>query len=128
MISPAMFGRFVEPKMRMEARVFSGRLAYHMDGPGQRPHLPELLAMQGLRAIQWVPGAGNPGTLSPRWDELYARITGAGKKVCLGGVPFDPEGIRRLLAKFPPGSFFIPLTLSGRREAEELLELAEQKW
>ncbi len=124
MIGPEMFERFVRPSLERDAEQFAGRVVYHLDGPGQLVHLDSLLAMEGVHAIQWVPGAGNKDTLDPKHDELYRRILDAGKKIALGGVPFDLDRLGELFGKFPAEAFFCPMTLSSREEAEQVLKLA----
>jgi len=50
---------------------------YHLDGKGEIPHLDQLLALDRLRGIQWVPGAGAPDP--EEWPELLKRIRDGGK-------------------------------------------------
>jgi hypothetical protein len=60
MISPAMFREFVQPYLREQCR----RLDYsvfHLDGPPCLQHLEPLMEINELQAIQWQPGAGQPG-------------------------------------------------------------------
>ena len=58
MISPAMFERFVIPDLTTCCAHLDHGF-YHLDGPGQIPHVDLLLEMPRLRGIQWIPGAGN---------------------------------------------------------------------
>ena len=124
MISPAMFAEFVLPMVEREAERFGGRLAFHLDGPGQLPHVEQLCGVEGLRAIQWVSGAGNPGGLDECWYDLYRRIIDSGRKICLTGAP-GPEPLRKLFQTFPKRAFLVPMVLKGRAEAEEVLRLRE---
>ena len=67
---------------------------YHLDGPGQIPHLDILLEIPELDGIQWVPGAGNPGTGSAEWFPMYRRIQEKGKLLILQGMAKeDVEGV-----------------------------------
>lgn len=77
MISPEMFAQFVRPELAATCRRLA-RTVYHLDGPGQLPHLEQLCAMADLDGIQWVPGAGVPGCA--HWPEVYRQIHAAGKK------------------------------------------------
>ena len=54
MISPQMFGRFVLPELAASCRRL-GNPAYHLDGPGEIPHVDMLLSIPELRAMQYVP-------------------------------------------------------------------------
>lgn len=77
MISPDMFAEFVRPELEATCRRLA-RSVYHLDGPGQLPHLDQLCAMEDLDGIQWVPGAGVPDCR--HWPEVYRKIRAAGKK------------------------------------------------
>ena len=78
MISPQMFGRFVLPELAASCRRL-GNPAYHLDGPGEIPHVDMLLSIPELRAIQYVP------TVSARdatkYPDLYRRIRRGGKLI-----------------------------------------------
>lgn len=78
MIGPDMFQTFTAPELASSAdRMYNA--VYHMDGMGQIPHLEELLSIDGIKGIQWVPGAGEPEKRN--WDELLTRILESGKKL-----------------------------------------------
>lgn len=76
MISPRMFERFVIPDLVACCQHLSHGF-YHLDGPGQIPHLDLLLSIERLRGIQWVPGDGNPP--QHEWLDLLGRIVDGGK-------------------------------------------------
>ena len=59
MISPAMFKTFVAPDLSSSADRLHNAV-YHLDGIGEIPHLDTILAMEGVKGVQWVPGAGDP--------------------------------------------------------------------
>ena len=123
MISPDAFDMLVRPSLEWEAKKYDGRIVYHMDGPGQMPHLPSLLSIEGIHAIQWVPGAGNPGTMDEKWYPLYKQIIDSGKKICLGGAGKNPEAIRRLFSQFPKETFFMPFTAKDKDDEESILRI-----
>jgi 5-methyltetrahydrofolate--homocysteine methyltransferase len=86
MISPAMFGRFVMPDIvACCERLDHG--FYHLDGPGEIPHLDQLLSIPRLRGVQWIPGDGN--SPAAEWLDLLQRII-AGGKLCQ--IFCTPEG------------------------------------
>lgn len=76
MIGPTMFDEFVKPELAASCRKLVNGF-YHLDGPGQLPHLDSLLAIPQLRGVQWVPGAGQKA--QHEWPEVYERIRAAGK-------------------------------------------------
>lgn len=91
MIGPEMFREFVRPELAACCRRLANPF-YHLDGPGQLPHLDYLLEIPELKGVQWVPGAGAPPVTE--WPEVYRRIRAAGKRV---QIFLDPAaGLRTL--------------------------------
>lgn len=86
MIGPEMFDEFVKPELEAGINRL-GRAFYHLDGPGQLPHLDSLLTIEQLDGVQWIPGTGNPDCA--HWPEVYRKIHAAGKKIQLIDVRFD---------------------------------------
>jgi 5-methyltetrahydrofolate--homocysteine methyltransferase len=81
MIGPEMFNTFVYYDLASCAALLE-RPFYHMDGIGELKHLDSLLSIDGIKGIQWVPGAGEPETRD--WSEVFGKISGAGKKIMVG--------------------------------------------
>jgi 5-methyltetrahydrofolate--homocysteine methyltransferase len=82
MISPQMFERFVLPSLdRVSREVGCG--IYHLDGPGEIPHLDMLLSLEHVHAIQWT-ALPQGNVIQDFADELsldiYRRTLAAGKK------------------------------------------------
>jgi hypothetical protein len=92
MIGPDMFDEFVRPEL-VASCLRLGNPFYHMDGPGQIPHLDSLLSIPELKGVQWVPGAGQPGPHG--WPEIYERIREKGRFCHVVG---HDGGIRNLEA------------------------------
>jgi len=86
MISPQMFDEFAKPELQATCARLP-RAFYHLDGPGQLPHLDSVLTLDHLHGVQWVPGAGN----SPcdQWPDVYRKIHAAGKKMQIIDGGFD---------------------------------------
>jgi 5-methyltetrahydrofolate--homocysteine methyltransferase len=78
MIGPDMFQSFVRGDLSRTAAALD-RPFYHLDGIGELKHLDSLLAIDAVKGIQWIPGAGEPETRD--WSEVYAKISRAGKKI-----------------------------------------------
>lgn len=78
MISPEMFGEFVMPDLVACCEHLEYPF-YHLDGPGQIAHVDQLLSIENLRGIQWIPGDGQPQ--AEDWPELLGRILEAGRLV-----------------------------------------------
>jgi len=124
MISPDMFKEFVVADLQQQCRYLEHSI-YHWDGPGQLSHLELLLDIPELNGIQWVPGAGQPGTESPKWFPLYRRIQEKGKLLVLQGVPADK--IEGLLKEISAKGLLITTWVQTEDEAKDLLEKAK-KW
>ncbi len=86
MVGPDQFRRFVLPALEEELAALDHSI-YHLDGPDALRHLDDLLALERLDAIQWVPGAGRPPHKG--WLELLKRIVGAGKSVIVYCAPAE---------------------------------------
>lgn len=59
MIGPDMFDEFVKPELAASCKKLVNGF-YHLDGPGELPHLDSLLTIPELKGVQWVPEAGEP--------------------------------------------------------------------
>lgn len=101
MIGPEMFDTFVAPELASSAARLTNAV-YHMDGIGQIPHLDSLLAIDGIKGLQWQPGAGEPE--KQNWDDILARILASGKKLIFRAQRADGRPID--LAKDPGQLYF----------------------
>ena len=82
------------------------------------------LAQVGLSALQWTPGAGQPGMGAREWLEIYRRARRAGKSLLLLGV--DRKDVRPLIEALGPEGVLIGTAASSQEEGEELLRAAQQ--
>ena len=125
MISPAMFGEFMVPVLdEMSARL--DHCMYHWDGPGALPHHDHLLGIEGIDALQWVPGAGAEPICDPKWWPMYHKTIEAGKKLILWNLP-DKDTLLRLKKEFGEGlrQILFKARVKSVEEAEALLRAAE---
>ena len=123
MLSPEMFGEFVLPDLRFQTE-FMDRAIYHLDGPGELPHVDQLLSLPRLNAIQWTSGDGNPPLEDPCWYDLYARIQAAGKGIILLGI--SPEGFEKLVPHIRRTGLFVTMDVKDEQEAKEIIRMAEK--
>ena len=86
MIGNPMFREFVLPTLRRDVERLAHSI-YHLDGVGELRHLDDVLALEALEAVQWVPGDGQPG--AGHWIDVYRRIAAAGKGMWIVGGPKD---------------------------------------
>lgn len=89
MIGPDMFDEFVKPELAATCKRLTNPF-YHLDGPGQIPHLPSLLEIEELKGVQWIPGDGSPPM--SEWPDIYRTINGGGKLIQV----FDHGGLQVL--------------------------------
>ena len=118
MISAKMFEKFVAPYLSEQCRQLD-HTVYHWDGPCALQHEGPLLAIKELDAIQWTPGAGEPGVGDKMWWPLYHRVRKAGKSLMLRGV--TPDEARALVEEFGPEGLDMTVTVSSEEEADELV-------
>jgi 5-methyltetrahydrofolate--homocysteine methyltransferase len=90
MIGPEMFDEFVKPELVAACQRLDHPF-YHLDGPGQLPHLDSLLEIRALCGIQWVFGAGNEP--ARKWLDVYDKIHAAGKRIQLLGDADDLDAV-----------------------------------
>ena len=119
MISTKMFDEFVKPELAKTCQKLDNPF-YHLDGPGQLPHLDSLLSIKELKGVQWVPGDGNPGLT--QWPEVYRKIRKAGKLIQLWG-DFKTLDILTEQLGSPKGIvMMIGASISQEEEAKALLK------
>ncbi len=116
MIGPDMFDMFVAPELDSSAKRVKNAV-YHLDGVGEIPHLDKLLAMDGVKGIQWVPGDGEPSLKN--WDELLGRILASGKKLLSWAQ--KPDGRPIDIAK-NPGQLYCGTRGFGQDKLQEARE------
>ena len=69
-ISPEMFRRFAMEEAEREAAFFDYSV-WHLDGTGEFVHLPDILSIGNIRAIQWVDEKfRNPAEFSHIWKKV----------------------------------------------------------
>ncbi len=85
MISPAMFDEFVAPALSGQCDWLDFAM-FHLDGTQSIPHLPTLLGIAGLDAVEFTPQTGVEGGGHERWWPMYRQILTAGKSVQAVGV------------------------------------------
>lgn len=96
-----MFSEFISPELKQSCKRLSHSI-FHLDGVGELAHLDNLLAINELDAIQWVPGEGKAPC--DEWPWVYQKIKGSGKLMQVVSYDFNrlnkiihfldgPEGI-----------------------------------
>ena len=122
MISPGMFEEFALPYLAEQCERLDYTV-YHLDGVEAIKHLDLILSIPGLNALQWTPGANQPGLSDPRWLDIYRRARKAGKSLLLLGV--DKKDAPRLVEELGPEGLLIGTSAGSQEEGEALLRAAE---
>ena len=123
MISVEDYRRFVQPFIREQCRKIDYTL-YHLDGVGALHHLPALLEVEELNAIQWTPGVGEPQGGSPKWYDLYKRILAAGKSIMACWVTLDE--LRPLLDNIGVNGVHLEMDFHNEDEVEQAVRIVEE--
>lgn len=121
MISPRYFRKFGQPYLREQCQKLDYSM-YHLDGVAALRHLPALLEIEELDAIQWTPGVGQPQGGDPSWFELYRRIRAAGKAVMASWV--EVSELQPLLDAIGPQGVHLLMHFENEREIDAALEIA----
>ena len=116
MIGPEHFRRWVLPALEEEA-AYLDHTVYHLDGPAALVHLDDILAIEGLDVIQWVPGAGQLAQIG--WLDLLHRIQDAGKGLYLYG---SPDEIKVFHKELRPERVIYDTWAGSPAEADALLK------
>ena len=117
------YRRFVQPFIREQCRRLDYTL-YHLDGVGALHHLPALLEIEELNAIQWTPGVGEPQGGSPKWYDLYRRILAAGKSIMACWVTLDE--LRPLLDNIGINGVHLEMDFHNEDEVEQAVRIVEE--
>ncbi len=123
MISVEDYRRFVQPFIRQQCQKIDYTL-YHLDGVGAMHHLPALLEIEELNAIQWTPGVGEPQGGSPKWYDLYKKILAGGKSIMACWVTLDE--LRPLLDNIGGDGVHIEMDFHNEDEVEKALRIVEE--
>jgi len=120
MISPEMFREFFLPDLRAQYE-FLDHGCYHLDGPDAICHVDALLELEDLRAVQWVPGAGNPEPIE--WIPLLRKIQEAGRALVLH---VRAEDVPRALRELRPEGLMMKTSCASEEEGRELVRYVEK--
>lgn len=122
MISPGMFKEFVLPPLQRQCAWLDHSM-FHLDGPNCICHLDHLLSIEPLDAVQWSPGAGQPGPGDPKWYGLYERVLNGGKSLQILGI--SPEEARRIFDRFGSRGIYLSVQVTSEREALDMMALRQ---
>jgi len=119
-ISPDSFRAFCIPYLHDMVAAMDYAL-FHVDGIGMINHLPHLLQIQALKAIQWQPGAGHE-RLSD-WYGLIESVLRAHKSVQVFG---KAEEVAPLVKAVGARGLLVTVTDATHEKMQRLLEVFPQ--
>jgi hypothetical protein len=122
LLSPELSRKYVIPALREEA-AFLDHCVYHLDGPGCLPHLDDILAIDDIDVIQWVPGAGQRPM--HEWMDVLKRCQAAGKGLQLYDIT-SLDTVTRLARELKPEGLMYCLDLPTREEALRAIQWLER--
>jgi len=96
LLSPDLFRQFVLPALEEEAE-YLDRSCFHLDGKDALNHLDDILSIDALDAVQWVPGDGAKPQIE--WPEVLHKIQDAGKIIILYVTMDD---VKRIHGEYDP--------------------------
>ncbi len=121
MISPECFQEFIMPELKMQTD-WMDRSLYHFDGIEQLRHLPALLSIQKLDAIQWTCVEGQPSPLE--YIPYLREIQKAGKKLVIRYN--NLAEIEILLEQLSSKGLLIVTRAPSEDEAKRIIKVAEK--
>ena len=113
---------FVQPFIREQCQKIDYTL-YHLDGVGAMHHLPALLEIEELNAIQWTPGVGQPQGGSSKWYDLYRQILEGGKSIMACWVTLDE--LRPLLDNVGGDGIHLEMDFHNEQEVEQAMKIVD---
>jgi 5-methyltetrahydrofolate--homocysteine methyltransferase len=127
LISPEMFREYVQPSLRKQCRNLDHSL-YHLDGPDAIKHVPALMEIEELDALQWTCGAGKPDGGCEKWYPIYDQVREAGKGLWIqlydGGASAWAESAKRLVKRYgKTGMYFLFPQFASLEEAKKMANL-----
>jgi len=123
MISEDDFRRFVLPYLREQCRKIDYTL-YHLDGVDAIRHLDAVLEIDGLNAVQWTPGVGQPQGGDPQWFWLYKKILAKGKSVMANWVTLDE--LEPLLDNAGNQGLHVNIDFKTEKDIDAALKIADK--
>ena len=131
LMSPEQFTEFVIPSLEKQCEGLDNTL-FHLDGPECLRHLPALMKIEKLSALQYTPGARNARGGDPQWDPVYRAAKEAGKGVWVALDEYAPEDAvacaDRLVRTLGGRGFYFQFPRMTNRQAQDLLLKAEREW
>ena len=130
-MSPRQFQEFFIPSLSYLCGKLDYTL-YHLDGPDAIKHLPAILSVKDLDAIQWTPGAGKPDGGSEDWYPIYDMVKKSGKSLWISIDEGDfGDWVRKadkIVKRYGADGLYLLFPVMDLEPARELIKKAEMDW
>jgi len=126
LMSPEHFRALVVPSLRKQCSHLSNSM-FHLDGPDAIKHLPALMEIEQLNALQWTSGAGNSASTDECWYPIFDQVAAAGKSIWLdvGGDAYEViEKARKFVKRYGNKSLYLLLWDMNREDAAIVMKEA----
>ena len=131
MISPQQYRRFVLPSLKRQIKRLDHSI-YHLDGVDAIRHLPAIMEIEELDALQWTAGAGKPDGASSQWYQIYDQVAAAHK--CLWVQIYDGtvndwiKSADQFINRYGTKACYLLFPEMSQQEAEILIDFAQSHW
>ena len=124
LLSPLQFNEFVVPSLRSQCRQLDQSL-YHLDGPDAIKHVPALMEIKELDALQWTCGAAQPDGAHDRWLPIYDQVKEAGKALWImlydGSADDWLAGAEKLIKRYGTDGLYLNFPVMNQADANHIL-------
>jgi hypothetical protein len=117
-ISPEAFRECFVPALKKQAE-FLDFAIYHLDGVGAFHLVDEICQIEGINAIQVLPGAGKPSPL--HYLDILKRVQRLGKRL---HISIPPEEVELALSLLSSRGLCIDTSAARQKQAQEIIDLA----
>lgn len=131
MLSPRQFRDFILPSLRKQTMRLD-RSLYHLDGPDAIKHVPAIMELDQLDALQWTCGAGQPDGCCERWFPIYDQVYSAGKSLWIqvydGDVHQKIRNAENLMNRYDKKRIYLVFDSMPMQAADILVNYAIKHW
>lgn len=123
LVSNEVFREYVLPELEVQTDFLDANI-YHLDGPGALIQLDDILALERVNGVQWVPGAGEKPMRE--WAGVLTKCQAAGKMLHLSCEPEDLPALSEFLK--PEGVILELGWQPDAASADALVRRVEDLW
>ena len=126
LMSARAFEELVIPSLRKQCEKIPNTL-YHLDGKDAIRHVPALMKLEKLNALNWTFGAGQPDASDERWYPIYDQVMDAGKSLwlsfCDGSLEEWAGNAKKIADRYGNRGLYFHFPVVDEREAQIVAEI-----